>query len=455
MILQSINPATNELEQEYKEHQWDEVNAALCQAVKAQKEWSAATVESRAVILLKAASLLRQRKEELAMLITCEMGKLIIEARAEIEKCAWVCDYYASEGIRFLSRQNIKTESSESYVIHRPLGIVLAIMPWNFPFWQLFRCAAPSLMAGNGVILKHASNVSGCALAIEQIISDSGVPTGLFKTLLLSGKKASNLISDKRINAISITGSTTTGKIVAMQSAQYLKKCVLELGGSDPYLILADADLDTAVEACVKGRLINAGQSCIAAKRFIIVDQIYNEFEERFVERMRQMQEGDPMDPKCHLGPLARNNIREELHRQVTISTTRGARLLQGGVLQRKTGAFYPATVLANVRPGMPAYDEEFFGPVASLIHAADEAEAVKIANDTAFGLGSAIFSKDIEKARHLAEKSLDAGCCFINDYVKSDPRLPFGGIKESGMGRELSLYGIMEFVNIKTISIR
>ncbi len=455
MILQSINPATDEIIYEYKEHQWEEVNSALDQAVEAQKAWMKVSAANRAAVLLNIAAILRERQEGLAFLISIEMGKVIGEAHAEIEKCAKVCEYYANQGYSFIQPKPVETDASESYVVYKPLGTVLAIMPWNFPFWQLFRCAAPALMAGNSVVLKHASNVSGCAMAIQDVINQAGIIPGLFKTLLLSSKKVDKLISDKRIKAISLTGSTATGKSVALQAAHYLKKCVLELGGSDPYIILADADLEQAVEACVKGRLINAGQSCIAAKRFIIEEPIYQRFEELFVAHMRNQKMGDPFDPATQYGPLARNNIREDLQRQVSNSISKGARLLLGGVIPEGPGAYYPATVLANVTPGMPAYNEELFGPVAALIKVRDAKEAIKVANDTSFGLGAAIFSTNIDRAKALAEDHLECGCCFINEFVRSDPRLPFGGIKESGIGRELSLYGLLEFVNIKTIYVK
>ena len=455
MILQSINPATDELISEYNEHQWDEVNLALEKATESQKEWMNVSAANRANTLLKMAATLREQTEALAFLISVEMGKVIGEARSEVEKCARVCEYYASQGYSFLQSKPVETEATESYVIYKPLGIVLAIMPWNFPFWQLFRCAAPAMMAGNSVILKHASNVSGCAKAIEELMIQAGVIPGLFKTLLLSSKKANQLIADKRIKAISLTGSTTTGKTVAIQAAQHLKKCVLELGGSDPYIILSDADIHQAVEACVRGRMINSGQSCIAAKRFIVEEPIYRQFEDLFVAKMQQMKMGDPFDATSQYGPLARNNIREDLHRQVSISTAKGARLLTGGYIPQERGAYYPATVLTNVTPGMPAYHEELFGPVAALIKVRDAEEAVKIANDTSFGLGSAIFTANIERARAMAEDQLESGCCFINEFTRSDPRLPFGGIKESGIGRELALYGLLEFVNIKTIYIK
>ncbi len=455
MILESINPASDEVIGQYSEHRWEEVNDALKQAVDTQHEWTNISIAERASLLMLLAQTLRNKKDELALTITSEMGKIIAEARSEVEKCAWVCEYYAQQGASFLMPKYIETEASESYVTYQPLGVILAIMPWNFPLWQVFRCAAPAIMAGNSVVLKHASNVSGCAKAIEDVFDQANAPQGLFKTLFISSKKVEKLISDKRIKAISLTGSTATGKVVALQAAHYFKKCVLELGGSDPYIVLADADIEKAADACVKGRLINAGQSCIAAKRFIVEESIYSVFEEIFVSKLNDFKMGDPLDPTTDFGPLARYNLREDLQRQVANSISKGAHLLTGGVMPVGIGAYYPATVLSNVLPGMPAYNEELFGPVASLIKASDINEAVRIANDTTFGLGAAIFTSDVERVRPIAEKRLDAGCCFINDFVHSDPRLPFGGTKDSGMGRELSLYGLLEFVNIKTIFIR
>lgn len=383
------------------------------------------------------------------------MGKTIKEAKAEIEKCAAVCDYYADKGPIFLERENIPTEASISYACFQPIGPILAIMPWNFPFWQVFRFAAPTLMGGNTVILKHASNVPACACAIETIFKEAGFPENTFKTILVSHTKVEHLVTDKRIKAITLTGSTPAGKAVAAIAGKHLKKVVLELGGSDPYLILEDADIKLAVEACVSGRLLNAGQSCIGAKRFIVVEEIYKTFEEQFVERMRQAHTGDPFNETIDYGPLARHNLREDLHLQVVNSINKGAQLLTGGVIPEGAGAFYPPTVLTNVTPGMPAYNEELFGPVATLIKAKDEAEGIAIANDTLFGLGAAVFTSDLERGKHIAETEIEAGCCFVNDFVRSDPRLPFGGIKESGYGRELSHYGMKEFLNIKTVYVK
>ncbi|TAJ15144.1 NAD-dependent succinate-semialdehyde dehydrogenase [Marinilabiliaceae bacterium JC017] len=455
MQLKSINPVNGEIIREYPQHQSDEIKNILEGSAKAYFHWKKTPLPIRSELLKKTALLLREKKEGLAFNITIEMGKSIKEAKGEIEKCAAVCDYYADNGPTFLERENIPTEASMSYACFQPIGPILAIMPWNFPFWQVFRFAAPALMAGNTAILKHASNVPACASAIENIFKEAGFPENTFKTLLVSHSKVEHLITDKRIKAITLTGSTPAGKAVAAIAGKHLKKVVLELGGSDPYLILEDADIKQAVEACVSGRLLNAGQSCIGAKRFIVVEKKYKTFEEQFVERMRQAQTGDPFNETIDYGPLARHNLREDLHLQVVNSINKGAQLVTGGVIPEGAGAFYPPTVLTNVTPGMPAYNEELFGPVAALIKAKDEAEGIAIANDTHFGLGAAIFTSDTERGRLIAEKEIEAGCCFVNDFVRSDPRLPFGGIKESGYGRELSHYGMKEFLNIKTVYVK
>lgn len=452
MILRSINPATGETIYEYPELQWEEVDRSLNEAVRKQSDWQQWSSSERAALFLRLAGLLRERSEGLSFLITAEMGKVIAESRAEIEKCAWLCEYYAQNGPAFLSSEFIDAYPGKGQVVYNPLGLILAIMPWNFPFWQVLRCAVPALLAGNGVILKHAGNVNGCAVAIEELFVDSGFPVGLFRTLLLSSKKVQPLIADKRIRAISLTGSSTTGKEVAAVAGAHLKKVVMELGGSDPYLVLADADLNVAVDACVRGRLLNAGQSCIAAKRFIVESAVYDEFESLFVSRMNAVLYGDPFDAANQIGPMARNNLREELQRQVNRSVSKGAQIVCGGFIPEGPGAFYPPTVLSGVVAGMPAYSEELFGPVAALIRVATAEEAVQVANDTVFGLGAAIFTRRLDYAQHLAENRLECGCVFINEPVRSDPRLPFGGIRESGWGRELSRFGLLEFVNIKTI---
>jgi succinate-semialdehyde dehydrogenase/glutarate-semialdehyde dehydrogenase len=396
-----------------------------------------------------------ERKTELAGIMVAEMGKVLREAVGEIEKCATVCSFYADNATSFLKNEVIQTEASESYIIFQPIGTVLAVMPWNFPFWQVFRFLAPALMAGNTGVLKHAANVPGSALAIEQLVRDAGFPENVFRTLIIGSAKVKAVIENPLIKAVTLTGSTSAGKSVASIAGSVLKKSVLELGGSDPYLILEDADIEKAAQLCVTSRLINAGQSCIGAKRFIIADKIYDEFEAEFVRLMSEATYGDPLNPATKIGPLARPDLRDELHQQVENSRKLGATVLLGGFIPEETAAFYPPTVLTNVLPGMPAYHEELFGPVAVLFRFKTEEEAIRIANDTVFGLGAAVFTSDVTKGKLLAEKGLEAGCVYVNDFVKSDPRLPFGGIKESGYGRELSAVGIREFVNIKTIVVK
>jgi len=395
------------------------------------------------------------KKGELAAIMVAEMGKVLREAIGEIEKCALVCSYYADNAGMFLKNEPVQTEAAESYISYQPVGTILAVMPWNFPFWQVFRFLAPALMAGNTGVLKHAANVSGCALAIEQLVSEAGFPPNVFRTLLISSSRVNEVIENPRIKAVTLTGSTPAGKSVAAAAGSVLKKSVLELGGSDPYLILEDADIKTAARLCVISRLLNAGQSCTGAKRFIVADKIYDAFEEEFLRLMRLATFGDPLNPQTTIGPLARKDLRHELHEQVMKSCTMGARLLLGGYIPEGAATFYPPTILTGVTPEMPAYHQELFGPVAVLYRVKSEEEAVRIANDTVFGLGAGIFTADLTKGKLLAERGLEAGCVFVNDFVKSDPRLPFGGIRESGYGRELSAAGIREFVNIKTVVLK
>jgi succinate-semialdehyde dehydrogenase/glutarate-semialdehyde dehydrogenase len=403
----------------------------------------------------RAAQILRDRAEEYGRLMTLGMGKPVRDGRAEAQKCAWVCDYYADNAGAFLQEEVIETDARKSFVTFQPLGVVLAVMPWNFPFWQVFRFAAPALMAGNVGVLKHASNVFGCALAIEDIFRQAGLPDHAFRALLIGSRQVDTVIEHPLVRAVTLTGSTPAGKAVAQKAGEMLKKTVLELGGSDPYVVLADADLDLAVKTCVASRLINSGQSCIAAKRFIVVAPLRQQFEQMYVEQMRAARMGDPMAEDTVVGPQARVDLRDDLHKQVKESIARGATLLLGGEIPEGPGAYYPPTVLTGVKKGMPAYDEELFGPVAAIIPVQDEAEAIRVANDSIFGLGAAVFTRDIARGERIAAEALEAGCCFVNAFVKSDPRLPFGGIKESGYGRELSPYGIKEFVNIKTVYIR
>jgi len=453
--MQSINSFSGEVIKNYREYTSEEVNSIISQVDIAFQQWKLTSFEQRANLMRNLQAKLLEKKGELSGMMVAEMGKVLREAIGEIEKCTLVCSFYADNATSFLKNEAIHTEVSESYINYQPIGTVLAVMPWNFPFWQVFRFLAPALMAGNTGILKHAANVPGCALAIEQLVRDAGFPENVFRTLLLGSSKVKEVIENPLIKAVTLTGSTPAGKAVASVAGSVLKKSVLELGGSDPYLILEDADIEKAARLCVTSRLLNAGQSCIGAKRFIVADKIYNAFETEFVRLMSQATYGDPLDPQTSIGPLARPDLRDELHQQVEKSREMGAAVLLGGFIPEGKAAFYPPTVLANVVPGMPAYHEELFGPVAVLFRFKTEEEAVRIANDTAFGLGAAVFTVDVSKGKRLAEKGLEAGCVFVNDFVKSDPRLPFGGIKESGYGRELSTIGIREFVNIKTIVVK
>lgn len=453
--MRSVNPFNNQVIQSYAAYSDDEAKRIIKAVDLAFVSWKQTSFEERKAYLLKLEKQLLDQQDKLADLIVGEMGKVKKEALGELKKCAWVCRYYAENGERFLARETIQADASDSFVSFQPLGTILAVMPWNFPFWQVFRFLAPTLMAGNTAVLKHASNVQGCSLAIEKLVKDAGFPKDVFRSLLIGGKSVRQVIENPRIKAVTLTGSTPAGKAVAAAAGAVLKKSVLELGGSDPYLILEDADIEEAAERCVVSRLLNAGQSCIGAKRFIVMESVYDAFRDAFVRRMEQATFGDPMKDSTSIGPMARTDLRNELHGQVSASVAKGAKILCGGYIPEQEGAFYPPTVLENIQPGMPAYEEELFGPVASLLKAQTEEEAVRIANDTVFGLGAGVFTADLDRGKRLAEKGLEAGCVFVNDFVKSDPRLPFGGIKESGFGRELSVYGIREFVNIKTVVVK
>lgn len=454
MTLVSINPATGKIIKEYKQHSIAEAVKIIDKAANAFNSWHHTTFEERSDRLKRAAIVLRNKKEQWGKLMTEEMGKPLKESITEIEKCAWACEYYAEWGASFLKNEIVDTDASKSFVTFQPLGVLLAIMPWNFPFWQAFRCLVPALMAGDTILLKHASNVSGCALAIEDIIKEAGFPEDVFRTLLVPSLEVDKLIEHPAIKAVSLTGSTQAGKIVAAKAAGLIKKTVLELGGSDPYLILEDANLQQAAEICVNSRLINTGQSCIAAKRFIVVKKVADEFTGLMLEKMKLRKADDPMNPKTALGPMARTDLRDQLHQQVQKSIDAGAKCILGGVIPEKAGAWYPPTILTHVKPGMPAFDEELFGPVAAIIEAKDEDQAITLANDTIFGLGAAVFTINKRKGEEIAATKLQAGACFVNALVKSDPRLPFGGIKESGYGRELGVFGIREFVNTKSVYI-
>lgn len=453
--MQSINPFTSQVIGEYPGYLSTEVEEIIIKVDRDFHSWKLTSFEYRAERMKNLQAKLLEKKEELALLMASEMGKVKREALGEIEKCALVCGFYAENAGSFLKNEPIKTEASESYISFQPIGTVLAVMPWNFPFWQVFRFLAPALMAGNTGVLKHASNVSGCALAIEYLVREAGFPSNVFRTLLIGSNAVKTVIENPLIKAVTLTGSTPAGKAVASVAGSVLKKSVLELGGSDPYLILEDADIETAARLCVTSRLLNAGQSCIGAKRFIVAEKIYDSFKTEFVRLMSLATFGDPLDANTTFGPLARTDLRDELHQQVAKSREMGATVLLGGYLPEGNAPFYPPTVLENVVPGMPAYHEELFGPVAVLFRFNSEEEAIHIANDTVFGLGAGVFTSHIEKGKMFAEKGLEAGCVFVNDFVKSDPRLPFGGIRESGYGRELSAIGIREFVNVKTVVVK
>lgn len=454
-MIQSVNPYNEEIIATYEEISDSEALKKVEAVHKAFLLNSHKPITDRVNKLREAAKILRNDSDYFSRLMTTEMGKPIQQSKGEVEKCAWLCDYYAENAEKFLADITIQTDAAKSYVSFQPLGIVFGIMPWNFPFWQVFRFAVPTLAAGNAALLKHASNVTGCALAIERIFLEAGFPENTFKTLILPSSRVSSLIGNPMIKAVTLTGSTPAGRNVASTAGHYLKKSVLELGGSDPYIILEDAEIDEAVSSCVTSRLINNGQSCIAAKRFIVCESVYDEFTEKFVDLMSHKAIGDPMLETTALGPLARKDLLEEVDAQVQMSVSKGAKVLTGGRHKTEKGYFYDATVVENVKPGMPCYDDEIFGPIASVIRAKDEDDAVRIANDSSFGLGAAVFTSDVQKGEFIAKTKLNAGNCFVNAYVRSDPRLPFGGINESGYGRELSEFGIREFVNIKTVYLR
>jgi succinate-semialdehyde dehydrogenase/glutarate-semialdehyde dehydrogenase len=446
-----VNPATGELLQTFEETSADELDRMLARADAASREWRRRPTPERAARLHAAARLLRERADTYARTMALEMGKPLAQGRAEAEKCAWACDYYAEHAAGFLADEPRQSDATRSYVRFEALGVVLAIMPWNFPFWQVFRFAAPALAAGNGAILKHAPNVSGAALEIERLVREAGFPEGLLRAAFLENAAVAGVIADPRVRAVTLTGSDRAGRAVGAEAGGHLKKTVLELGGSDPFIVLADADLARAAAAAAEARLQNSGQSCIAAKRFIVVERVADRFLEHFTAEMRARRVGDPLDPTTQVGPQARLDLRANLHRQVEESVARGAQLVLGGRLPKGRGAFYPPTVLVAVEPGMPVFDEETFGPVAAVVRARDEADALRIANASPYGLGASVWTADAARGERLAQ-DVEAGSVFVNGMVKSDPRLPFGGVKRSGYGRELSDHGLREFVNIKTV---
>jgi len=470
----SFNPTTNQLIQTHPSWDIHRLEQTLEKAHSAQQIWAQTTFSQRAEVLRNAAIRLLAQRDQYATLITLEMGKPLREARAEVEKCAGVCDYYAQHAEDFLRAEPVESDAGKSYVAYYPLGVLLAVMPWNFPFWQVFRAAVPALMAGNALVLKHASNVPQCALAIEAIFRDSGlmkplaiplthqktvgkrlvIPEGLFTTLMIEVDHVADAIASPHVHAVTLTGSEAAGRKVAACAGQHLKKCVLELGGSDPFIVLHDADLELAVNMAVASRFLNCGQSCIAAKRFIVVPQIADEFLRQFKIKVEALKLGDPMDDATQIGPMARPDLRASLHSQITDSIAQGAVAVTGCKPVEREGFFYQPSILDRVTAKSRAYHEELFGPVAIVIRATSEDDALRIANETRFGLGSSIWSKDVARAERLAAH-IQAGCTFINGMVKSDPRLPFGGVKASGYGRELSRLGIHEFVNAKTVWIR
>lgn len=449
--ITSINPATGETLKTFETLDAATLHAALDRAAAAQKSWSAQPVTARQAVLRALARTLRASAESSAALITAEMGKPLQEARQEIEKCAWTCEHYAEHGPGYLEPEHAATSASESYVAYDPLGVVLAIMPWNFPFWQFFRFAAPAIMAGNGMLLKHASNVPQCAVAIEAACREAGLPDGLMQTLLIGADQVEGVIADPRVAAVTLTGSSEVGAKVASQAGGHLKKQVLELGGSDPFIVLADADIEAAARAAVSSRFRNAGQSCIAAKRFIVVETVADAFAVAVLKGIEALVVGDPAKPGTTVGPLARANLRDDLIAQVDASVERGARVLAGGRAVDGPGFFYEPTLLDHVTPDMPVFAQETFGPAAALIRVKDAEEAIRLANDTEYGLGAAIWSRDTAAAQVLARR-IEAGSVFVNAIVASDARVPFGGIKKSGYGRELAAQGLREFTNVKTV---
>ncbi|WP_122090112.1 NAD-dependent succinate-semialdehyde dehydrogenase [Halalkalicoccus subterraneus] len=453
--MESVNPATGETLETYDDHTEDDVDQALDRATEAFGEWRERPMDERQVLLSRAAEVLRENQEEYARLMTEEMGKPITGARAEIEKCAWVCDFYAERADEFLADEVLGSEpESRSLVSYEPLGSVLAVMPWNFPFWQVFRFAAPHLTAGNVGLLKHASNVPGCAKAIEEVFEEAGYPEGVFTSLLVGSDAIEDVIRDDRLAAVTLTGSEGAGRAVAETAGSEIKKSVLELGGSDPFVVLDDADVEAAAETGAQARTINSGQSCIAAKRFIVHEAVYDEFVERFTEEMESLSMGDPMDEDTDLGPQAREDLVEDVHDQVERSVEAGAQLRTGGERPDEDGNFYPPTVLTEVPRDAAAATEEVFGPAAAVFQVESEDEAIEVANDTDFGLGASLWTEDLDRGERLARR-VEAGCVFVNELVKSDPRIPFGGVKNSGYGRELAEKGIHEFVNEKSVWVQ
>lgn len=453
MKFNVINPASGETIMEYAAWNSAQLDDSLTQTAAATPAWAAESLTTRTTLLRRAGDVLLAHRDEYAQLMSREMGKLIGEARAEIEKCARCCKYYADEAERLLADERAETDAATSYVAYQPLGTVLAVMPWNFPFWQVIRAAAPALTAGNTMLLKHADNVPGCAIALEEVFREAGYPDGVFRTLMIGIPMVDSVIRDSRVAAVTLTGSERAGRAVGQAAGESLKKCVLELGGSDAFVVLEDADLALAAETGAKSRYQNAGQSCIAAKRFIVVDRIADEFLVEFRNHALALKPGDPLDARTNLAPMARFDLRDALHKQVEDAISKGAKPFLGCEPAPGAGAFYPASILEGVAPGMRAWNEELFGPVASIIRVRDEHEALKVANGSPYGLGGSVWTRDRKRGEKFA-RQLQSGSAFVNGLVKSDPRLPFGGIKHSGYGRELARHGIHEFTNVKTVWI-
>ena len=448
----TVDPTTGRELHHYPFAADDEVHFRVARAHEAAQRWRETAVQARAELLRKLAAVLREGSEASAELMAAEMGKPLAQGRAEVEKCAWLCEFYADQGPAMLAPEPVATDARRSYISYRPLGLLVAVMPWNFPLWQALRFAVPALLAGNTVLLKHAPNTTGCGLAIERALADAGFPAGCLEAMIVDHETTAELIADRRVAGVTLTGSTRAGRVVAAAAGRALKKTVLELGGSDPYLVLEDADVEQAAELCVRARLHNSGQTCVAAKRFIVVESVAPRFCEAVEAGLRRAVVGDPRDAATTVGPLARVDLRDGLHEQVERSIAAGSRLILGGKRPAGPGAFYPVTLLDDVRPGTPAGDEELFGPVAAILRAQNEDEAIGMANASSYGLGAAVFSADLERAEAIARDRLEAGIVFVNGQVKSDPRLPFGGVKDSGYGRELGRAGLLEWVNAKTV---
>lgn len=452
-MIETIDPATGALIERFPLMNAEQIGAKLDAAVRAGVGWARVPFDERSAVLRAIAARLRAERDSLAATAVREMGKPIVQARAEVEKCAWGLEYFADHAEAMLAQQPAPSSAARSYVAFRPLGVLLAIMPWNFPFWQVVRAAAPALMAGNTMVLKHAANTTRCALELERIFSDAGAPDGLFGALIARGEGIDVVVGDPRIAAVTLTGSERAGASVARTAGNALKKCVLELGGSDPFVVFSDADLDAAAKTAVTARFQNNGESCIAAKRFIVEEAVYDEFAARFAELADAQTVGNPMEERVQLGPCAREDLRESVHAQVSASVAAGAHLALGGKPIGGAGYFYEPTVVTEVVPGMPMFDEEVFGPAAAVVRAKDREHAIALANASSFGLGSSLWTRDVAAAEEFAAR-IEAGAVFINGMVASDPRLPFGGVKRSGYGRELSAFGIHEFVNIQTVWI-